>query len=127
MKKEIIINKKAPAAIGPYSPALKIGNLLFISGQLPIDPESGEIVDGDIKSQTNMALKNLKAVLEPYGVGLENVSKTTIFIKNMNHFPQVNKIYGEYFSDNFPARSCIEVSKLPKDADIEIEAIAFSD
>ena len=105
----------------------QIGNLLFISGQLPIDPESGEIVDGDIKSQTNMALKNLKAVLEPYGVGLENVSKTTIFIKNMNHFPQVNKIYGEYFSDNFPARSCIEVSKLPKDADIEIEAIAFSD
>ena len=127
MKKEMITNKKAPAAIGPYSPALKIGNLVFASGQLPVDPATGEIVKGDIEAQAKKSLENLKAVLEPYSIGLENVVKTNIFLKNMDNFSRVNKVYSEYFTDQFPARSCVEVSRLPKDADIEIEAIAFCD
>jgi len=127
MKKEIIISKKVPATIGPYSSALKIGNLVFVSGQLPIDPVIGEIVKGEIEAQARRSLENLKAVLESYSVGLENVVKTTIFLKDMNNFSRVNKIYGEYFTGQFPARSCVEVSRLPKDANIEIEAIAFCD
>jgi len=126
MKKEIIISKKVPAAIGPYSSALKIGNLIFVSGQLPIEAVIGEIVKGEIEVQARRSLENLKAVLESYSVGMENVVKTTIFLKDMNNFSRINKIYGEYFSGQFPARSCVEVSRLPKDADIEIEAIAFS-
>jgi len=125
MEKEIILSKKAPAAIGPYSPALKVGNLLSASGQLPIDPKTGEMIGGNIEVKTRRVLENLKAVLEPYSIGLENVEKTTIFLKDMNNFVRVNKIYGEYFKDRFPARSCVEVSCLPKDAEIEIEAIAF--
>jgi len=125
MKKEIIISKKVPAAIGPYSPALKIGNLIFVSGQLPIDPAIGEIVKGEIEAQAKRSIENLKAVLESYSVDLENVVKTTIFLKDMNNFSRINKVYGEYFTSQFPARSCVEVSRLPKDADIEIEAIAF--
>jgi len=125
MEKEIIISKKAPAAIGPYSPALKVGNLIFASGQIPIDPKTGGMIEGDIEVKTRMVLENLKAVLEPYSIDIENVVKTTIFLKDMNNFSQVNKIYGEYFKEKFPARSCVEVSRLPKDAEIEIEAIAF--
>ena len=125
MEKEIILSKKAPTAIGPYSPALKVGNLIFASGQLPIDPETGEMIEGDIESKTRMVLENLKAVLEPYLISMENVVKTTIFLKDMNNFARVNKVYGEYFKEKFPARSCVEVSRLPKDAEIEIEAIAF--
>ncbi len=125
MEKEIILSKNVPAAIGPYSPALKVGNLIFASGQLPIEPETGKIIDGDIETQTRGALENLKAVLQPYSIGLENVVKTTIFLKDMNNFVRVNKVYGEYFKEKFPARSCVEVSCLPKDAEIEIEAIAF--
>ena len=127
MKKEIIISKKAPATIGPYSSALKIGTLVFTSGQLPIDPVIGEIVEGEIEAQAKRSLENLKAVLESYSIGMENVVKTTIFLKDMNNFSRINKIYGEYFTGQFPARSCVEVSRLPKDADIEIEAIAFCD
>jgi len=125
MEKEVKINKKAPSAIGPYSPALKVGNLIFASGQIPIDPKTGEMTEGDIEAQARRALDNLKAVLEPYSIGLENVIKTTIFLKDMNNFSRVNKVYGEYFKEKFPARSCVEVSRLPKDAEIEIEAIAF--
>ena len=127
MKKEIIISKKVPAAIGPYSPALKIGNLVFTSGQLPMDPVNGEIVKGEIEAQARRSLENLKAALESYSIGMENVVKTTIFLKDMNNFSRINKIYGEYFTGQYPARSCVEVSRLPKDADIEIEAIAFCD
>jgi len=127
MKKEIIISKKVPAAIGPYSPALKIGNMVFVSGQLPIGPAIGEIVKGEIEAQARRSLENLKAILESYSVGMENVVKTTIFLKDMNHFSRVNEIYGQYFGSQFPARSCVEVSRLPKDVDIEIEAIAFCD
>lgn len=125
MKKEVIMNKKAPAAIGPYSPALKVGNLIFASGQIPVDPKTGKMIEGDIEAQTRRALENLKAVLKPYSIGLENVVKATIFLKDMNNFSRVNKVYGEYFKEKFPARSCVEVSRLPKDANIEIEAIAF--
>ena len=125
MKKEVLINKKAPAAIGPYSPGLKAGNLIFVSGQIPIDPKTGEMKEGDIEVKTKMVLENLKAVLEPYSIGLENVVKTTVFLKDINNFVRVNKVYGEYFTEKFPARSCVEVSRLPKDAEIEIEAIAF--
>ena len=125
MKKEVMVNKKAPSAIGPYSPALKVGNLIFVSGQIPIDPKTGEMIEGEIESKTRMVLENLKAVLEPYSIGLENVVKTIIFLKDMNNFARVNKVYGEYFKEKFPARSCVEVSRLPKDADIEIEAVAF--
>ena len=125
MKKEVLLSKKAPAAIGPYSPALKVGNLIFASGQIPIDPKTGKMIEGDIEAQARMALDNLKAVLEPYSIGLENVVKTIIFLKDMNNFARVNKVYGEYFKKKFPARSCVEVSRLPKDAEIEIEAIAF--
>ena len=125
MEKEIILSKNVPAAIGPYSPALKVGNLIFASGQIPIDPKTGEMTEGDIEAQARRALDNLKAVLEPYSIGLENVIKTTIFLKDMNNFSRVNKVYGEYFKEKFPARSCVEVSRLPKDAEIEIEAIAF--
>lgn len=127
MEKEIIISKKVPAAIGPYSSALKIGNLVFTSGQLPMDPVNGEIVKGEIEAQARRSLENLKAVLEAYSIGSENVVKTTIFLKDMNNFSRINKIYGEYFIGQYPARSCVEVSRLPKDADIEIEAIAFCD
>jgi len=127
MKKEIIISKKVPAAIGPYSPALKIGNLVFVSGQLPIDPVNGKIVEEEIEVQVKRSLENLKAVLESYSIGMENVVKTTIFLKDMNNFSRINKIYSEYFTGQFPARSCVEVARLPKDAAIEIEAIAFCD
>ena len=127
MEKEIIISKKTPAAIGPYSSALKIGNLVFVSGQLPINPATGDIEKGEIEVQAKRSLDNLKAVLESYSLSMENVVKTTIFLKDMNNFSRVNKVYGEYFTSQFPARSCVEVSRLPKDADIEIEAIAFCD
>lgn len=120
-----MLSKKAPAAIGPYSPALKVGNLIFASGQVPIDPKTGKMIEGDIEAQTRRALENLKAVLKPYSIGLENVVKATIFLKDMNNYSRVNKVYGEYFKEKFPARSCVEVSRLPKDANIEIEAIAF--
>jgi len=127
MDKKIINSKKAPVAIGPYSSALKIGNFVFTSGQLPIDPVAGDIIEGNIEEQTQRSLENLKAVLEPYSISLENVVKTTIFLKDIKNFSRVNKVYGEYFTDKFPARSCVEVSNLPKGAQIEIEAIAYCD
>jgi len=125
MNKEIIASQKAPAAIGPYSPALKIGNLVFASGQLPMDPATGHLVAGGIEEQTKQSLENLKAVLEPYSIDLKQVVKTTIFLKNMDYFPRVNEVYADYFTSQCPARSCVEVARLPKDAEIEIEAIAF--
>ena len=125
MEKEIKINHEAPAAIGPYSPALKIGNFIFISGQLPIDSIKGDIIEGTIEVQTRKSLDNLKMVLKPYFAKLDDIVKTTIFLKDLKSFNVVNKVYGEYFINQFPARSCIEVSKLPKNAEIEIEAIAF--
>ena len=125
MKKEILINEEAPKAIGPYSPAIKVGNLVFISGQLPIDPATGEIVGDDIEVQTKKSLENLKAVLKPYSIDFENIVKVTIFLTNMDDFSIVNKIYSNYFKEEFPARSCVEVARLPKGAKIEIECIAI--
>ena len=126
MEKKIIINsKKIPSAIGPYSPAVKIGKILFTSGQLPIDPETGNIVRGGVQKQTKQVLENLIALLNLYSITLNNVVKTTVFLKDMNDFPEFNKIYSEYFKGEFPARSCVEVARLPKDAGVEIEVIAY--
>jgi 2-iminobutanoate/2-iminopropanoate deaminase len=126
MKREIIEIQEAPAAIGPYSQAVKIGDLVFASGQLPVNPETGEIVQGDIEAQTRQAIKNLKLVLEGAGSALESTVKTTLFIVHMEDFPRINKVYTELFPSAPPARSCVEVSALPKGAKVEIEAIALA-
>ncbi|WP_077368039.1 RidA family protein [Anaerosalibacter sp. Marseille-P3206] len=120
-----IKTNKAPAAIGPYSQGVKGGNIIFTSGQLPIVPETGELISDDIKRATKQSMENVKAILTEAGATLEDVVKVTIFIKDMGEFALVNEVYGEYFNEHKPARSCIEVSKLPKDGKIEIEAIAI--
>ena len=122
MKKEIISTSNAPAAIGPYSQGIKIGDLIFTSGQIPVNPATGEIVT-EIKSATKQSLENVKAILEQAGSSLEKVIKVVVFIKDMNDFAEVNEVYGQYFKENPPARSCVEVARLPKDCVIEIEAI----
>ena len=122
--KEIIATEKAPAAIGPYSQAVKVGNLLFTSGMIPIDPATNTLVEGGIEVQAERALENVKALLEASGTSLDKVIKTVVFIKDMNDFAKVNEIYAKYFTENFPARSCVEVARLPKDVLIEMEAIA---
>lgn len=124
MNKEIISTKKAPAAIGPYSQGMIVGDLVFTSGQIPLNPETGELIT-EIDKATVQVMENISAVLEAAGTSLGNVVKTTIFLKNLNDFEKVNEIYGRYFKENLPARSCVEISKLPKDAPIEIEAIAI--
>jgi 2-iminobutanoate/2-iminopropanoate deaminase len=122
-RKEIITTKNAPAAIGPYSQAVRVGEMVFISGQLGIDPAKGELLSG-IENQTRQALKNIEAILKTANSSLDNAIKVTVFLKDMNNFSKMNEIYGEYFTKNPPARSCVEVSKLPKDAEIEIDVIA---
>ena len=124
MEKKVTHSDKAPAAIGPYSQAIKWGNMLFTSGQIPLDPASGRVVEGGIKAQTKQALENLKQVLIAGGASLENVVKTTCFLDNMNDFAQFNEVYAEYFKNSPPARSCVAVDRLPKDVLVEIEAIA---
>lgn len=114
---------EAPAAIGPYSQGIMAGNLFFSSGQIPLTP-SGELVQGDIKDQTHQVMKNLQAVLKEAGASFDSVIKTTCFIKNMDDFQAMNEVYGEYFKEHKPARSCVEVARLPKDVLIEIEVIA---
>jgi len=121
---EVINTNNAPAAIGPYSQAMKVDNLLFISGQLPMDPNTMEIVSGTIKDQTVKVIENLMAILEEAGLTLNNVAKTTVFIKDMNDFADINEVYASYFVENKPARACVEVARLPKDVGVEIEAIA---
>lgn len=125
MNKQIIHTEKAPAAIGPYSQAIKAGNLLFISGQVPFNPETMEIVEGGVEAQTARVLENLKAILAEAGASFDNVVKTTVFIKDMNEFGMINEIYAKYFGENKPARACVEVARLPKDVKVEIEAIAI--
>lgn len=122
--KKVISTQKAPAAIGPYSQAIGFGNLLFISGQIPVNPETGETIKGDIEDQTVQIMTNLKAILESAEMGLQDVVKTTIFLRRLEDYDRVNNVYKSYFKNNPPARSTVEVSRLPKDADIEIEAIA---
>lgn len=125
MKKRVIQTEKAPKAIGPYSQAIRAGNLLFLSGQLPFDPVTGELVKGDIRQQTQRVLANLKGILESQKLGMEDVVKVTIFLKDMGNFSQVNELYATYFPSSPPARSTVEVARLPRDADIEIELIAL--
>jgi len=126
MKKEIVKTAKAPQAIGPYSQAITYGNLVFTSGQIAILPETGTVVSNSIDEQTKQVCINISEILKAAGSNIDNVIKTTVFIKNMSDFAKVNEIYANYFKTN-PARSCVEVSKLPKDVLIEIEAIAYKD
>lgn len=122
--KKIITSELAPAAIGPYSQGVISGNIAFISGQLPINPKTGEIEHQNIKDQTKQSLENVKAILENEGFTLEDVVKTTCFITNMEDFADVNTVYSDYFKENCPARSCVAVKELPKKASFELEVIA---
>ncbi len=123
--KTIISTPKAPAAIGPYSQAVVVGDMIYTSGMIPIVPETGELLAGDIKAQAKQAIGNLIALLNEAGASAESVVKTTVFIKDMNDFAAVNEVYSTFFKENCPARSCVEVARLPKDVLIEIEAIAI--
>ncbi len=125
MNKTIISTDKAPAAIGPYSQAIAVGDMIFTSGVIPIIPETGELETGDIKAQAKQAIGNLINLLEAAGSNAESVIKTTVFIKDMNDFAAINEVYATFFTDNYPARSCVEVARLPKDVLIEIEAVAL--
>lgn len=121
--KQVISTTGAPGAIGPYSQAIKAGNFVYTSGQLPINPVSGELID-DIKKATEQSLENVKAILEEAGTTMDKVIKTVVFLRDMNDFAAMNEVYGTYFKENAPARSCVQVAKLPKDAVVEIEVIA---
>lgn len=126
MEKKAISTEKAPRAIGPYSQAVQAGRFLFLSGQIPLDPSTGEMVEGGFQVQTQRVMDNLKGVLESQGLGMESIVKTTIFLTDMGNFSKANEIYGSYFSEEPPARSTVEVSSLPRGAAIEIEAIALA-
>ena len=124
MKKNIIATTNAPAAIGPYSQAIDCGSLLITSGQIPIDPATGNLVEGDITAQTRQSLTNVKAILEAAGLTMDNVAKTTVFLAHMSDFAAMNAVYAEFFTEgNYPARSAVEVGALPKGALVEIETI----
>ncbi len=121
--KQVISTKRAPEAIGPYSQAIRCGNLLFVSGQIPLDPETGKIVDGAIEAQTEMVMKNLKAVIEAAGMTMKDVLKCACFLRNMEDFPKFNAVYGKFFEEAPPARETVEVSRLPRDVMVEVSAI----
>ncbi|MDO4754542.1 MAG: RidA family protein [Bacillota bacterium] len=123
MNKKIVSTDKAPGAIGPYSQAVRVGDKLFTSGQLPMDPVSGELLT-EIKAATGRCLENVKAILESEGFSMQDIIKTTVFMKNMDDFASMNEVYATYFTVNPPARSAVQVAKLPKDAVVEIEVIA---
>jgi 2-iminobutanoate/2-iminopropanoate deaminase len=122
--KETITTEKAPGAIGPYSQAVKVAGMVFCSGQIPIDPATGEFVSDKVGEQTEQVLKNLGEVLSAAGSGLDHVVKTTVFLADMNDFAEMNEVYGRYFSDNKPARATVQAARLPRDARVEIECIA---
>lgn len=122
--KKIISTTDAPAAVGPYSQAIRIGNFVFCSGQIPLDPKSGQIVEGDIKAQTQRVMDNITAVLRAEGLTFENIVKTTIFLTDLDDFQTVNELYASYFKSDPPARSTVQVAALPKGASVEIEVIA---
>ena len=124
--KEIISTENAPGAIGPYSQAVVTGNMVFCSGQIPIDPATGQFVSEDVAEQTEQVLKNLSAVLEAAGSNLNNVVKTTVFLADMNDFTAMNEIYAEFFSENKPARATVQAARLPRDARVEIDCIAVT-
>ena len=123
--KQVINTNNAPAPIGPYSQAIAAGNFVFVSGQIPSNPSTGEIVSGNIKAETKQVMENIKAVLSEAGVGFGNIVKTTIFLTDMQSFGQVNEVYGTYFTDLFPARETVQVSALPKNVNVEISVIAI--
>ena len=122
--KQVISTPKAPAAIGPYSQAIRVGNLIYTSGQIPINPATGQFVEGGIKEQTCQSLTNVKAILEEAGTSMANVVKTTVFMADMNDFADMNAVYAEFFTEPFPARSAVAVKTLPKGALVEIEVVA---
>ena len=122
--KQAVSSPDAPKAIGPYSQAVRAGQLLFLSGQVPLDPAPGEIVSGDIAAQTRRVFENLAAVLKAGGRSFSDVVRTTVFLADMNDFAEVNKVYGSYFSEPYPARATVQVARLPKDARVEIDMIA---
>ena len=126
MEKKRIQTENAPAAVGPYSQAIRAGNLIFTAGQVALDPASGELVCRDVAAQTEQVVKNLKAVLAAAGSGLDQVLKTTVFLQNMADFAAMNAVYGRHFPEPYPARSTVEVGALPKGALVEIEVIAFA-
>ncbi len=125
MKKKMITTSSAPAPVGPYSQAIRTGDFLYVSGQIAIDPQTGDLVQESFGDETRMVLENLKAIIEAGGSSLDDTVKVTIYLKDMNNFPEFNEIYGEYFGKSLPARACVEVSRLPKDVHIEIEAVAY--
>ena len=122
--KDIVHSDRGPKPIGPYSQAVKINGLLYLSGQIPLDPKTNEMITGDIKAQTERVLENIKGILESAGSNLHHVIKTTVFLKDMNEFPSMNEVYAKYFTTAHPARSTVQVARLPKDASVEIEVIA---
>lgn len=122
--KTVISTNKAPQAIGPYSQAIEVNGMIYTSGMIPINPLDGTLVTGTVEEQAEQALCNLKALVEASGSTMDNVVKTTVFIKDMNDFSKINEVYAKYFTSSYPARSCVEVARLPKDVLIEIEAIA---
>lgn len=124
-KKQSIASDKAPRAIGPYSQAVRIGDFLFCSGQIPLDPVSGNVSGENIEQQTEQVIKNIDGILSAQGLNLSNVVKTTVFLKDMNEFVRFNEVYGKHFPSPHPARSTVEVARLPKDVKVEIETIAF--
>ncbi len=124
--KQTIATEKAPKAIGPYSQAVAHNGLVYLSGQIPLDPVTNQLVEGDITAQTERVLLNLAAVLEAAGSSLKKVLKTTVYLKNMDDFPKVNEVYGRYFDENPPARSTVEAARLPRDVQVEIDAIAIA-
>ena len=122
--KQIVSTSAAPAAIGPYSQAVVFQGMVFVSGQIPLDAQTGELVEGDVVAQTRKVLKNLSAILEQAGSSLEAVLKTTVYLKDMSDFPRMNEVYAEFFGASLPARATVEVSRLPKDVSVEIDAVA---
>jgi len=122
--RKVISTERAPKAIGPYSQAVISNGVVYLSGQIPIDPATGQLVEGDIAAQTERVLENLKAVLEASGASMESVLKTTVFLKDMADFPKMNEVYGRHFASNPPARSTVQAAKLPRDVSVEIDAIA---
>lgn len=124
MEIEVVSTENAPMAVGPYSQGLKIGQFVFTSGQIALEPKTGELITESVAAQMEQAMKNVKGVLEASGTSLENVLKVTIFIKNMDNYDLINEVYGRFFYKRYPARTCIEVARLPKNAEVEIEAVA---
>ena len=126
MKKKIIATPKAPAAIGPYSQAIRIGDFLYTSGQISLDPETMEMITGDIEVETEKVLKNIEAILKEDGLNLNNIIKTTVYLTDLSEFARMNQVYESFFTDTKPARACVQVAALPKGAKVEIDVVAHS-